>query len=260
MSNFWQYFLQSISFLTVLPVQPFIRYKKMGNDFLSKASWFFPLVGLLIGLILFLAHECLQWFGFDNKLSGALILAIWIILTGGLHLEGLADMIDGFSGGKNKEEIIQIMKDGAIGAKGAIAVIMYLLIKWLLLCAVSVPMQSQSLLIVPVISRWSMVLTGYWGRAASSNNTMTHLFVDHLGRKEVFISTLFVVGISLVFLSYHSFYLLFLAVIIVRVLIGYAHFRMGGISGDIIGSVNELTELLALLGFYFSFFIYPSLY
>ena len=190
-------FLLALSFLTVLPI-PLIFFKKeienknnnsVNADF-SKSSVFFPLAGLLIGGILYVFYLLLKCINLPIQLQAGFLLAIWVFLSGGLHLEGLADMVDGFSGGENKEDIIRIMKDGSIGAKGAIVLILLILLKYLLLYSLTESSKGGILLLAPMLGRWSMVIAAYSGKPASSSNTLSNMFTRYLGKKELLISTL----------------------------------------------------------------------
>jgi adenosylcobinamide-GDP ribazoletransferase len=259
MGNIVRRFLLALSFLTVLPVSlPYFRKELEDQEGikadLSKASVFFPLVGLLMGVILFAIYWLLKLIDLPVHLEAGFILAVWVVLSGGLHLEGLADMIDGFSGGQNKENIISIMKDGSIGAKGAIALIILILLKYLLLLSLTEPVKGVSLLLAPMIGRWAMVLTAYLGKPASSLNTLTKMFTNYLGKKELVISTLFTVGFSFLILSSSFIYLSLVLLIIIGCitgsLIAYSNRKIKGICGDVIGAINEISELVVLLVFF----------
>lgn len=250
-------FLFALSFLTILPI-PLIFFRRdiekkenISTDF-SKASVFFPLVGLLIGGILYSSDLLLKYINLPVHLRIGLLLAIWVFSSGGLHLEGFADMVDGFSGGENKKDIITIMKDGSIGAKGAIALIIFILLKFLLLSSLSEPVGGAILLFIPVIGRWSMVLAAYLGEPASSSNTLTRLFTNYLGKKELLISTSLTVVISIIIFSprqlfYQPITLLIISALITSWMVGYSNKKIGGICGDVIGAVNEITELITLI-------------
>lgn len=254
MKNILRRFVLSVSFLTVLPVDwLFTRKKKENQDYikedLSKSSIFFPIVGILIGLILVGTNYLIKFTPFDILLSNGIILTVWVFLSGGLHLEGFADMVDGFSGGKNQKEIIQIMKDGATGAKGAIALILLILIKFLLICNIHSFLKTEALLVAPVMGRWSMVLAGYLGKPASSDNTLSKMFSLYLGEKEIILATIFTITYSYYLLSYPVIYFLLFSGVITYLLISYSFSKMQGICGDVIGAVNELTEIVVLLIF-----------
>jgi len=256
MKHIFRRIFLSISFLTILPVNFLFLRKEQENwndikEDLSKSSIFFPLVGILIGLILVAADILLKWVSFDPFLSSGIILTVWIFLSGGLHLEGFADMVDGFSGGRNKEDIIRIMKDGAVGAKGAIALILLILLKFLLINSLLYSLRMEAFLIAPVIGRWSMVLSGYLGKPASSDNTLSKMFSLYLGKMELILATLFTLVIAFYFLSYQSLYFMIFSAFISYLMVYYSFTKMQGICGDVIGAINEITELSILLIFLF---------
>ncbi len=256
MYNLTRRFFLALSFLTVLPLSLFsfrINDQEQVRQDLSKASIFFPLIGLLIGAILYGLYHLFQLILLPAAVVDGLILIAWIGLSGALHLEGFADMVDGFSGGRNKDDIIRIMKDSAVGAKAAVALTLFVLFKFLLIHYLDDHMKIQALLLAPVAGRWTMVIAGYWGEAASEDNTLTRMFTLYLGRKEFLIATLFTIVFSFIFLSYRCAYLLILTGLLTGGIIAYSNTRIQGICGDVIGAINEINELAVLLLFSFSF-------
>jgi len=254
MKQIFRRFILSVSFLTILPVNLFFFQKKQEHHYyikedLSKSSIFFPIAGILIGLILAGIDFIFQWIPFDSLLSNGIILVVWVFLSGGLHLEGFADMVDGFSGGKNQQEIIRIMKDGAIGAKGAIALILLILLKYLLLNSLPLSIKMKALLLAPVMGRWSMVLAGYLGKPASTDNTLSQMFSLYLGKTELVLATFFAIVYSFYLLSFYSAYFFILSAGITYLIVSFSFSKMQGICGDVIGAVNELTEVIVLLLF-----------
>lgn len=143
------------------------------------------------------------------------------------------------------------MKDGAIGAKGAIGLILLIILKLLLINNLPAAYKSEALLLAPVIGRWSMVLAGYSGKPASADNSLSRMFTIYLGGKELLIATFFAVICSFYLLSYFTFYFLVFSAIITYLLIFYSFAKIQGICGDIIGAVNELNEVGVLLLFLF---------
>ena len=248
-------FFLAVSFLSILPgsrlFSGYLNHIKIESE-LSKSSVFFPMIGLIIGSVLAALYQLLPFTPIHPVLHDFMILMAWIILSGALHLEGLADMVDGFSGGKNKEDIIRIMKDGAIGAKGAIALILLIMLKYLLLSGMDHSLKTEGLLLAPVAGRWGMVLAGYWGKPASSKNTLTRMFTLHLGKKELFIATFLAMGISFYFLSFQCLYLFLLTGLITRSLVLFSNHRIQGICGDVLGAINEINETAVLFLFSFS--------
>lgn len=247
-------FLLAVSFLSIFPCSRFFSESGVNGQIeseLSKSSIFFPIIGLIIGTVLAAFYQLLPLTLNRPFLHDGIILIVWIMLSGALHLEGLADMVDGFSGGRNKEDTIRIMKDSAIGAKGAIAIILLILSKYLLLSGMDHSLKLKGLLMAPVAGRWAMVLAGYWGKPASLNNTLTRMFVLNLGKKELFIATFLAIGFSFYFLSFQCFYLFLFTGLITGGLVIFSYTRIQGICGDVIGAINEINEIAVL--FLFSF-------
>lgn len=118
-------FLSAVSFLTVIPAGP-------GGEFdaglQSRSLAFFSLVGGLVGFALALFAAALLRF-LSPFAAAALVVTAWTAVTGALHLDGLADTVDGFGGGRDRKRRLEIMKDSRIGTFGAAAVCIVLLLK-----------------------------------------------------------------------------------------------------------------------------------
>ena len=99
-------------------------------DYLNKASRYFPLVGWIVGTVAFGAY-CLFEYLISPEIAVLFSMIASILVTGAFHEDGFADVCDGFGGGWTKEKILKIMKDSAIGAYGAIGVVLLLLMKFL---------------------------------------------------------------------------------------------------------------------------------
>ena len=125
----YYYFLVALQFLTLIPVRLKKGYK---SEDLANSTLFFPSVGLIIGSLLFIIYLIFNSY-FPPEITSVFILGGWVYLTGALHLDGLADTIDGLGGGKDREEILSIMKDTHTGAKGVAAVVVLMLIKFFLI-------------------------------------------------------------------------------------------------------------------------------
>src|SRR5665648_259818 len=180
----------------------------------------------------------------------AQVLIVWIWLSGGLHLDGFADSVDGFSGGHDKEGILKIMKDSATGAKGVVALVSLLLLKFVLLVEMPLLLKDAALFFAPVIGRWSMVIAAFLGKPARLKNSMGKLFMDYIGWREVVFAslTMAVVGILLFKLYFLPF--LIIAMGIVLLILKYCQHKIEGISGDVLGAINEIVEVSILLVIY----------
>ena len=146
-------FLTALAFLTRIPVrQPF-----SGEEVGQSTAWF-PLVGALLGvaqasIALAATH---RWI--PPPLAAILMVAASAWLTRGLHLDGLADFVDGLGGGRDRESDLRIMRDPAVGTFGAVALILLLLLKVAALHEILVRGQPGVILLAPVFARWSVVL------------------------------------------------------------------------------------------------------
>ena len=124
-------FLIALQFLTILPLN--IKGKIEEKDF-GRSLIYYPIVGLLIGL--FLAGIAYISAFLPPLVTSVLILVAWMVITGGIHLDGFADTCDGFYGNRPKEDILKIMRDSRIGTMGAAGVVMLLLIKFATLSSI----------------------------------------------------------------------------------------------------------------------------
>ncbi|MBC7325907.1 MAG: adenosylcobinamide-GDP ribazoletransferase, partial [Moorella sp. (in: Bacteria)] len=154
------------AFLTALQFLTRIRLSKGGNSPVAfpQSVAFFPLVGLLLGLILAGCWQALPYHVPVTARAG-LVLGAAVFLTGGLHLDGFIDTMDGLFSGRERQRILAIMKDSHVGAHGVTAVVTLLVLKYGLLTALpagslwlaDVPLPPL-LVLTMVLSRWSMVL------------------------------------------------------------------------------------------------------
>jgi len=161
----------AIRFLTIIPLISFppSNHTNQNDEVLAEnfanSMAFFPLVGMLIGILLVLLRRIFYSFVVSSLVGDALVFIVWIWLSGGLHLDGFADSVDGFLGGHDKEEILKIMKDSSTGAKGVVALVSLLLLKFVLLAEMPLLLKDAALFFTPAIGRWSMVIAAFLGKA-----------------------------------------------------------------------------------------------
>ncbi|MEC0211727.1 adenosylcobinamide-GDP ribazoletransferase [Paenibacillus ehimensis] len=256
----------AFQFLTRLPVPVKLDY----NDALFRRSVvFYPLVGLVLGLITAAAGLLLA-----NVLSplpaAVLLLGIWVMLTGALHLDGLMDTADGILSYRSRERMLEIMKDSRVGAMGVIAAVLVLLLKWSLLTELLPAAAAGSqgnlwllLALVPLWSRWYMVVAiAWWPYARQAGSGMGGFFrgvgAGHAaGSGLVALLLSFCVaaageafgGLSLPFWHMVGIVAILLAVTVgAGVLMSVSiHRKLGGLTGDTYGAMNELLEAALLL-------------
>ena len=243
----------AIRFLTILPIASFLPSNNTNQDEealtenFANSMAFFPLAGMLIGILLVLLRRIFYYLPVSPLIGDTLILIVWIWLSGGLHLDGFADSVDGFLGGHNKEEILKIMEDSSTGAKGVVALVSLLLLKFVLLVEMPLWLKDAALFFTPVIGRWSMVIAAFLGKPARLKNSMGQLFMDYVGWREVIFATLTMAVIGILLFKLYFLPLVIIAIGIVLLILKYCQQKIGGISGDILGAINEIVEVSILL-------------
>jgi adenosylcobinamide-GDP ribazoletransferase len=246
----------ALRFLTILPVISFPPSNNTNQNEeelaknLANSMAFFPLVGMLMGALLVLLRRLFYYLPVSSLVGDTLVLIFWIWISGGLHLDGFADSVDGFLGGHNKEEILKIMKDSSTGAKGVVALVSLLLLKFVLLVEMSLFLKDAALFFTPVIGRWSMVLAAFLGKPARLKDSMGKLFMDYVSWREFIFASLTMVVIGIPLFRLYLIPLVIINVVIVLLILKYSQKRIGGISGDILGAINEIAEVFCLLVIY----------
>lgn len=235
-------FFIALQFLTWLP-SPLRR--AVSTVELGRAQAYFPLVGALLGVILALLDALLRTILPPTLASGLLVAAL-IALTGGLHLDGLIDSCDGLFTQRTPAERLAIMRDSRAGSFGVIGAAAVLLLKYAGLTALDGPMRPAALVLTPVLARWAMVyaLALFPYARASGKGTAFH---GH-GRRPLLVATLSAAILAIALWPERGLFLL-AAVAIATWLAGrFIVARLGGLTGDSYGALNEMAEVLVLIG------------
>ncbi len=236
-------FLIALQFLTIFPVK--IKSKVMPED-IGKSLVYFPLVGLLLGFLLLLSLFILS--PLPRLVSGALILTISIIITGGIHLDGFADTCDGLYGVNLLEKRLEIMKDSRIGVMGVIGLVSLLLIKFALIVSIPIDFLWKALIVMLVFSRWSQVLACFSSPYARKEGKGKY-FVEGVKKREIFIASLFTLGLFLILIQLKSIILFLMSWLVVFAFIKWVRVKIKGMTGDTVGAANEIAEVAALFFF-----------
>ncbi|KKM04610.1 hypothetical protein LCGC14_1762480 [marine sediment metagenome] len=236
----------ALQFLTIIPLPPSARLEERD---IAQSMSFFPLVGMIIGGFLILINLITSRY-LSPFIANALVLIGWVGITGAFHLDGFADTVDGLCGGKNKEQILRIMKDSFIGAKGAIALILLLLLKFTLLVGLTNDYKNYALLFTPIAGRWSMV-AGIHLSSYARKEGLAKAFFSHKTGKEIFWATLITFCLGLILFRIEFFYIIGIALAINLLLIIYFKKRIGGLTGDNLGALNEIIEVITLFSIYY---------
>lgn len=245
MKAFWV----ALQFLTRLP-SPRITYDD--DTLLSRSTLFYPLVGAIIGLLLFSAVWLLGLIPSEDILTSnaqvvaAIVLIIWVSLTGALHLDGLGDSADGWlGGGDDKQRSFEIMQDPRAGTAAVVAIVMILLLKFSALAYLLSQQAIWPLLLAPVLGRMSVL-----GLLLTTPNARPEGFYTevskYLPRSEA-ISILFIFCALIIF----SWPIAGSIVILTALGIGFLlrHLmlnRIEGATGDTCGALIEITEASCL--------------
>jgi adenosylcobinamide-GDP ribazoletransferase len=229
-------FLIALQFLTILPikVKPEIREEDFG-----KSLIYFPLVGMLIGFFLILILLLFDFLPYLVK--AAFILGASIIITGGIHLDGFADTCDGLYGFRTKEKALEIMRDSRIGAMGAIGITLLLLLKFALLASILKENLEKILILMPIFARWAQVFACFCSSYARQEGKAKY-FIEYAGKKEIFIGTLFTLVSFLILMRTEGLILFTISYFTIFLFINWIKKKIGGMTGDTIGSVNEVAE------------------
>lgn len=241
--------LIAIQFLTIIPVR--VNYTDYEQQFL-RSVLYYPVVGLIIGILISLAAVLLKFP--TPLLNAAVILALWVIITGGLHLDGLADCADAWVGGLgNKQRTLEIMKDSRSGAMAIIAVCLLLLIKFAAITTLLQTNHLSCLLIIPIIARLSVLLLYQTSPYINTHGigAKTASNYPKLKSSLIIISSLVLIFSYLAYFS--SLLLAFFTLISFIILVYYLRKiylrRLAGITGDTLGASIEIIEMCLLLQF-----------
>ena len=236
------YLVLAVRFLTIVPVP---GREATGAEALGRAAWWFPAVGAALGACLVAADHLLA-FLFPPLLGSILVIGLWKVLTGGIHLDGLADVLDGLAG-RDAERRLAIMRDSRIGVFGAAGIVLCFLISAGALDALPAGRHPEILLLAPAAGRLAPLLIGPLFPAATPGQGAGAAFLEGLSRwaAPVSVAGLWILAAAL--LGPWGGLLLSLGLAIVLLWAVFVAFRLGGLTGDALGSSVEVGEL-AMLG------------
>jgi adenosylcobinamide-GDP ribazoletransferase len=183
---------------------------------------------------------------FPAPAAAALLLALTVVLTRGLHLDGLADTVDGLGGGRTPEARLAIMKDSRLGAFGAVSLILVLLLKFSFLLALFDQGLERSLVLFPLISRWGLVLLAALAPYARPDGGLGQAMTKGATLQLTAGATVATSLLSFLAGGYAGLVILGLAGLVVWGLSHLFRQQLGGITGDVYGGVNEVLETLVL--------------
>jgi len=232
--------LVACRYLTRLPLP---RSAVAGD--LGRAAGWFPVVGLILGLLLAGGGLVTDWL-VPPLLAAVLMVGLWALLTGGLHLDGLADATDGLGGGWSPEERLAIMRDVATGAYGVTALVLVLGVKIAALAGLPVELRWRALVLAPVLGRVAPLLLARLCPPARAEGA-GHAFALTVGPRGLAAAGLVAFGASLGLFGPWGLLPVALAAMAASVFAGYLRVRLGGLTGDCLGAAVEGIEALTLV-------------
>ena len=219
----------------MLSIIPFFKVHDFFNGINGYSAMFYPLVGFILGSLLWAVHYLLESHIPTTHLA-VIIFGLWVLVTGALHIDGFSDTVDGLF--VNKDKALDVMKDSHVGGMGMTFTIVFLLLK------LSSVIHFEAYYLLPIIlmfSRLNATLSIYFYDYISSG--VGKLIKEELGKKQLFFAVLYTLSLAFLFNFLDAF------IISTLVLIVCAKFftsRLGGLNGDTYGFIIEVTELALL--------------
>lgn len=233
-------------FLTVVPLSR-AHHEPTTQELAASMAWY-PVVGLLIGGVLVTADLVLASFLAAEVVNAVLILLL-VLLTRGLHQDGLADTLDGLAGGRTPAERLSIMRDPRIGAIGATGLFLSLILRYAGLVALPEELRVPALLCMPAVGRCAMVMAAWSSPYARLEGGLAASFLTHLSWLQALASTgILALALGFAFGLKGAVVILVIAVGVVLAMWVGCRTWFGGITGDTLGATNELMEIVFLLG------------
>lgn len=207
----------------------------------GRSSWAFPIVGAMIGVILTLFYGLCYIF-FPQSVCALLVVILWVVITGGLHLDGWTDCWDAFGASVSVERRREILKDSRLGAFGAIGLILLLLAKVFTIMSMKTPVAG--IFIAPVVGRAQMAIASQG--AITSEQGMARGFLDGVERGSCIFCWVFSI-VMVLFAGFSGLISLIAAYGAALWFRRFAESRVGFINGDVLGSICELSEAIVLI-------------
>jgi adenosylcobinamide-GDP ribazoletransferase len=232
----------AIGFLTVLPAGNTGEY--VPGD-LGRAAGWFPWIGALLGAVVAAAYTGLARV-IAPLPAAALATALWIVLTGGLHLDGLADSCDGLPNASSRERRLEIMKDPRLGSFGGIGLVLAILLKFTCLASIPVARIWLALPLAAALGRWLLLWAGKQPLARPGG--MGADFAAGLNAWSFLQAAIVPAGLA-VLAGWTGLAAILCVHLLAWLIFQFARSRLGGVTGDIFGLLVELTEITVLLVF-----------
>jgi len=234
-------FLLALQFLTIIP----IKIKSADDKEIADSLIYFPLAGLFIGLALVAINGLLGFFNFPRLATDAILIVSLIAITGGMHLDGLADTSDALLSVRDKDEMLKIMRDPHVGVMGVIGIISILLLKIAFLFSIGPSLVPAGLILMCVLSRWSLVLSLFLFPYARQEGK-AKVFSEGINSKIFILATIITFVCALVTAGLKGLIILGIIALFACLISKLVSKKIGGITGDTLGATGEINETFTL--------------
>ncbi len=232
----------AVTFLTVIPVP---GRSRPGLGDVAQSLWAFPAVGLALGAAALGTYELVSR-ALPEPATAAVVVVALLLLTGGIHLEGLADACDGLFGGRTREERLTIMRDPRVGAYGVMGLVSALGLKWAGIVSLPGAVRFEALLLAPCLARAGLALSVAvfpYARDAGMGAPFREA-----GTSRAAIAAAIAGTAAAALLGAGGVAAWALAMTGAVALGLWASSRIGGLTGDVYGAITEVVETAAFLG------------
>ena len=234
----------AVSLATIWPVGP---KQPLDEGEVARASWALPVAGLAVGLTGAIAYAVARRIGLPTDPAAVLALVATVLVTGAIHEDGLADTADGFGGGKSRDERLEIMRDSRIGTYGGCALVLSMLLRWSALATIAEPASVAAALLVSHAAARAQLPVFMWlipparadGLSAGAGQAPSQSALIAVGVG--FLCLVFGLGLGKAILG---------LILLSLVGLGWAWLvtrQVGGQTGDILGALEQLGEIVILL-------------
>lgn len=247
-------FISILQFMTRIPINIDTGF----DEEFHKTITYFPLVGLVLGVLIYIIGLVSGIF-FDSFITSIIVTLALVILTGGLHIDGLGDTFDAIYSYRDKERMLEIMKDSRLGTNSLLAIMFLILLKIGFIYSIINNSLLWTVIFMPVVARLGVIVMMY-KTVTPRENGMGNLFIGKASTSMFTIAILYtiilIIGISkLIFLASTFEAMMLISTIIILFVFNnlfkkYIYKKIDGVTGDILGCTIELGELIYLFCIY----------
>ena len=247
-------FISILQFMTRIPINIDTGF----DEEFHKTITYFPLVGLVLGVLIYIIGLVSGIF-FDSFITSIIVTLALVILTGGLHIDGLGDTFDAIYSYRDKERMLEIMKDSRLGTNSLLAIMFLILLKIGFIYSIINNSLLWTVIFMPVVARLGVIVMMY-KTVTPRENGMGNLFIGKASTSMFTIAILYtiilMIGISkLIFLASTFEAMMLISTIIILSVFNnlfkkHIYKKIDGVTGDILGCTIELGELIYLFCIY----------